>query len=119
MPDALIYRMEPHAGGLLYVPDTLNDRIGPRARKPSKCLNRQSYGERLAKDFLISIYKTLKKYSNRSITLVAETVRVFSYLALPRSTQAKQLHHLHAHLSLGRAATGKKILVSRRTGFLR
>ena len=50
MPDSLIYRMEPHAEGLLYVPDMLNDRIGPRARKPSKCLNRQSYGERLAKE---------------------------------------------------------------------
>ena len=36
--------------GALYVTDTLTNREGPQAREPSKCLNRQSYGERLAKE---------------------------------------------------------------------
>jgi len=50
MPDTLNYRVEPQAGGPLYVPDAPNNRVGPQARKPSKCLNRWSYGERLAKE---------------------------------------------------------------------
>ena len=32
------------------MPDALNNREGPQAKEPSKCLNRQSYGERLAKE---------------------------------------------------------------------
>ena len=32
------------------MPDALNNREGLQAREPSKCLNRQSYGERLAKE---------------------------------------------------------------------
>ena len=50
MPDALIYRVAPQPGGPLYVPDTLNNRDGPQARESSKCLNRWSYGKRLAKE---------------------------------------------------------------------
>ena len=50
MPDALIYRVAPQPGGALYVPDTLNIRDGPQARESSKCLNRWSYGKRLAKE---------------------------------------------------------------------
>ena len=38
------------AGELLYVPDVTNNREGPQAREPSKCLNRRSYGERLAEE---------------------------------------------------------------------
>ena len=49
MPDVLIYRVGPQSGGPLYVPDALTNRAGPQAREPSKCLNRQSYGKRLAK----------------------------------------------------------------------
>ena len=37
-------------GGVLYVPDVLNNREGPQARESSKCLNGQSYRERLAKE---------------------------------------------------------------------
>ena len=36
--------------GPLYGPDAPNNREGPQAREPSKYLNRQSYGERLAKE---------------------------------------------------------------------
>ena len=61
MPNALNYRVGPHPGcsfkcltlqtteydpsqGLpLYVPDALENREGPQAREPSKCLNRGSY----------------------------------------------------------------------------
>ena len=63
MPDALSYRAEPHpecsfkclmcrtpAMGPLYVPNVPNNREGPQAREPSKCLNWQSYRERLAKE---------------------------------------------------------------------
>ena len=52
MPDVLIYRVgpQPEGGVALYVLDVLNNRKGPQAREPSKCRNRQSYGERLAKE---------------------------------------------------------------------
>ena len=52
MPDAPIYRIGLQPGEPLYVPDTPNNRAGPQAREPSKCLNRQSYGESLAKEAL-------------------------------------------------------------------
>ena len=48
LPDMLIYRVGPQPRGPLYMPDALNNTEGPQAREPSKCLNRQSYGERLA-----------------------------------------------------------------------
>ena len=50
MPEVLIYRVGPQSGGPLYVPDAWNNREGPQARKPSMCLNIQSYRERLAKE---------------------------------------------------------------------
>ena len=55
---------------------------GPQAREPSKCLNRQSYGERLAKEafWLLatrgSKNKQTKTNSDRAITPVAEAVCV-------------------------------------------
>ena len=42
------------------MPDALNNREGPQARKPSMCLNRWSYGERLIKEVFKS-YKRLEK----------------------------------------------------------
>ena len=48
--DATNYRVGYQPGGALYVPDALNSRDGPQARKPPKCLNGQRYGERLAKE---------------------------------------------------------------------
>ena len=48
--DVRKYRVGPQPGGPLYVPDAPNNREGPQARDPSKCLNRRSYGERLAKE---------------------------------------------------------------------
>ena len=50
MPDALIYRVGPHPGRHFYVPDAPNNREGPQAREPCKCLNGQSYREILAKE---------------------------------------------------------------------
>jgi len=49
VPDVLIYRVGPQPGEPLYVPDELNNR-GLQTREPSKCMNRWSYGERLAKE---------------------------------------------------------------------
>ena len=34
-----IYRVGPQPGGAVYVPDAGNNREGPQAREPSKCLN--------------------------------------------------------------------------------
>ena len=67
--------------------------------------------------FLITSYQRFKD-SERAITSAAEAVRVSPHVVPPGSLQAKQLHHLHAQLSLGRAATGKKILAPVRAGSL-
>ena len=50
MTEVPIYRVGSKPGGAFYVPDVLNNREGPQARESSKCLNGQSYGERLAKE---------------------------------------------------------------------
>ena len=67
MLDTLNYRVGPTQGALLvpnvpelqsrtparaavYVPDMLNNREKSQAREPSKCLNRQSYRKKLAKE---------------------------------------------------------------------
>jgi len=46
----MIYRVGPKPGRPLSVPDVWSNREGPQAREPSKCLNRWSYRERLAKE---------------------------------------------------------------------
>ena len=111
MTDTLIYRVGPQPGGLLYVPDVLNNREGPQAREPSKCLNRQSYRERLAKEaFWSPATRGSKKDSARDITPEAEAVCVHAHLVPPGSPQANQLHHLHAQLSLGQSCLRQKVL---------
>ena len=103
------------------MPDVLNNREGPQAREPSKCLNRWSYRERLAKEaFWSPATRGSKKDSDRAITSVAEAVCVLGHLALPGSPQAKKLHHLHAQLSLGQSChrQKKKNLVSIYTGLV-
>ena len=45
-----IYRVGPQSEQPLYVSDVLNNREGPQGREPTKCLNEQSYRERLAKE---------------------------------------------------------------------
>ena len=47
MPDAPSYRIGPQPGAPLYVPEPLSNMEGPQKREPSKCLNGQSYRERL------------------------------------------------------------------------
>ena len=49
-----------------------------------------------------------RKDSDGTITPVAEEVHIPAHLVPPGSPQAKQLHHLHAQLSLGQSYTGKK-----------
>ena len=49
---------------------------------------------------------------------MAEAVRVPANLVLPGAPQAKQLRYLHAQLSLGQTATGKRSLVPTHTGSL-
>ena len=50
-----------------------------------------------------------KKDSDRAMTPAAEAVRVPEHLMLPGSPQAKQLHHLHAQLSLGQSCHRQKM----------
>ena len=48
--DPLNYRVGPQPGRPLYMPDMWNNKEGPQAREPFKCLDGQSYRERLAKE---------------------------------------------------------------------
>ena len=48
------------------------------------------------------------KKTDRAITPAAEAVRVPAHLEPPGSLQAKQLHHLHAQLSLGESCHRQK-----------
>ena len=104
------------------MPDALNNRGGPQAREPSKCLNRWSYRERLAKKRPsdCQLQEAQKKDSDRAINPVAEAVPVPAQLAPPGSLQAKQLHHLHTQLSLGQSChrQKKKNLASMHAGSL-
>ena len=107
-------------GGPLYVPDMWNNKEEPQAREPSKCLNRLSYRERLAKEAFWSPAKRgWKKDSDRAITPTVEAVRVSAHLSLPRYLQAKQLHNFCAQLSLGQSCHRQKSLASICTGSLR
>ena len=88
--------------------DSPSNREGPQAREPFKCLNRQSYRERLAQKTCLSATRGSKKNSDRAITSATEAVRVPVHLVLPGSPQAKQQHHLHAQLSLGQSCHRQK-----------
>ena len=48
--DVPMNRLGLQPGERLDVPDMLHNREGPQAREPSKCLYRQSYRERLARE---------------------------------------------------------------------
>ena len=109
MTDTLTYRVGPQPGGPLYVPDAPNNREGPQAMEPSKCLNGRRYGERLAKEaFRLPATRDSKKDSERAVTPLVEAVRVPAHLVLPGSPQAKQPHHLHVQLSLGQSCHRQK-----------
>ena len=110
---------QPKWGALPYVSDTPNNREGPQAREPSKCLKGQSYRERLAKEIFWSpATGGSKKDSNRAITPAVEAVSVPAHLAPPESLQAKQMCHLHAQLSLGQSCHRQKRFVSMHAGSL-
>ena len=49
-PHTPAYGVEQQRGWTIQMPDTLNYRVGPHPACPFKCLNRRSYGERLAKE---------------------------------------------------------------------
>ena len=51
---------------------------------------------------------TQKKDSDRAVTPAAEAVPVSAHLVPSGSLQAKQLHHLHAQLSLGQSCHRQK-----------
>ena len=88
---------------------SLNNREGPQARDPSKCLNRRRYEERLAKEApWAPATRGWKKASDQAITPAAEAVCVPAHLAPPRSPQSRQLHHLHAQPSLGQSCHRQK-----------
>ena len=85
------------------MPDALNNREGPQARGPSKCLNGRSYRERLAKEPYDGQLQDAQKQTHGAVTPAAGAVRVPAHLAPPGSPQAKQLHHLLTQLSLGQS----------------
>ena len=117
MSDEPIYRVGPQPGGPLYVPDASNYREGPQAREPSKCLNQQSYGERLAKEtFWSPAIGGSKRDPDRAITPVVEAVCVPAHLTLPGFPQAGSCATFTLNSHWGRAATGKKSLASVHTG---
>ena len=65
--------------------------------------------ERPAKEsFWSPAIKGSKKDSDRAMTLATKAVCVPAHLALPGSLPAKQLHQLHAQLSLGQSCHGPK-----------
>jgi len=72
-----------------------------RQRIPLSAWTGGSYRKRLAKEaFWSPATRGSKKDSDRAITSAAEAVCVPAHLAPPASLQAKQLHHLHAQLSV-------------------
>ena len=92
------------------MPDAQNNRERPQAKKPSKCLSGQSYGETLAKEPLwLPATRGLKKGSDRAITPGAEAVCIPTHLAPqgPRKPSGCTTFTLNSHW--GRAATGKKM----------
>ena len=104
------------------MPGMPNNREGPQAKEPSKCLNTRSYGEKLAKEaFWSPATRGLKKDSARALTPVVEAARVLGTLGTARgpASQASAPPSRPSHW--GRAATGKKkkCLVSIRAGSLR
>ena len=95
-------------GRHLYLPDALNNRQGPQAKKPSKSERveiRRKTGQR---GLLIASYKASKKDSDRAITPVAEAVHVPAPLVPPGCPQARQLCYVHAQLSLGQSCHRQK-----------
>ena len=106
--DALIYRVRAQSGGTLYVPDMPNNREGPKAREPSQCLNRWSYGERLAKEaFWSPATRGLEKDWQGHNSCGGGNPCSWT-LGPARSPQLKQLCHLHAQLLLGQSCHRKK-----------
>jgi len=90
-------------------PKHLGSKNDPKQGSPLSAWNGWSYRERLAKEaFWLPATRVLKKASDRAITPVAEAVHVPAYLMPPGSLQAKQLHHLHAQLSLGQSCHRQK-----------
>ena len=89
--------------------DMPNNKEGPQAREPSKCLNGQSYRERLAKEaFRLPATRGSKKDSDGAITPAMEAAYVPPHFVLPGSLQAKKLQPLHAQLSLGQSCHRRK-----------
>ena len=102
MHDAPIYRLRPQPGGPFCVPAAPNNREGPQAREPSKCLNGQSNGERLAKEALwLPATRGSKKDSDWATTPAVEAVCVPTHLVPPASWLPKQVHHFHFNPHLG------------------
>ena len=99
------------------MPDTPNNREGPWEREPTKCLNGQSSGERLAKQgFWSPATRGSERDSDRTMTPMVEEVHLPAHLAPPGSPEAKQLHLLHAQPSLGQSGHRPKSIASIHAG---
>ena len=103
------------------MPDALNYRVGLHSGCPFKCLMHWSTewdprqgiplsawtGRAMEKDWPERLSdgqpREARKKTGRAITPATEAVCVPAHLAPPGSSQAKQLRHLHAQLSLGQS----------------
>ena len=90
--------------GPFYVPEVPNNREGPQAREPSKCLKGQGYGERPAKDaFWLPATKRPEERLWEGHNSCGGGSPCPCTLGTSGSSQVKQLCHLHTHLSLGQS----------------
>ena len=90
------------------MPDALNNREGPQAREPSKCLNVGAMEKDWPKRPSDRQLQEARKKTDGAITPAVEAVHVPAHLVLPESLQAKQLCHLHPQLLLGQSCHRQK-----------
>ena len=97
-----IYRGGPPARGLLWVPDGWTTEKDPRrGNSPNAWMGGAT--EKPQEAFWSPATRSLNKDPDRAVTPAAEAVHVPAHLALPGSPQGKQLHQLHAQVSLGQS----------------
>ena len=119
VPDTLSYRVGPQPGWPLYVLEHQTTEKDPRQESTlSAWTGRATEKDWPKRPSDHQLQEARKKDSDRAITPTAEAVHVPAHLVPPGSPQAKQLHHLHAQLSLGQICHRQKKFVSMCAGLL-